>query len=85
MKKLTDKQVKIVAHLIDCEIGMMENLDFIMDSEFKYSNTYSYKVAVHSASISKLTDLLINGYDEYLGFDYFVKAYSNVYLDGVKW
>lgn len=84
MKKLTSKQVKIVAHLIDCEVGMMKNLDYIIDSDCDYANTYAYKVGVHSTRISSLTDLLINGYDEYSGFEFMISNYSSVYLEGVK-
>lgn len=84
MKKLTPKQVKIVAHLIDCEIGMMSNHDYIIDPDCDYSNTYAYKVGRHSVAISSLTDLLINGYSDFSGFEKTIKMYSNVYLEGVK-
>lgn len=84
MKKLTEKQVKIVAHLIDCEIGMMENLDYIIDPNCNYCNTYAYKVGYHAKNISDLTDLIINGYDEYCDFDAYLRIHSTVYLEGVK-
>lgn len=84
MKKLTEKQVKIVAHLIDCEIGMMNELEYKTKPNCDYCNTYAYKMGYHSLIISDLTDLLINGYDDCFDFETLIKMLSSVYLEGVK-